>query len=158
MINKENCVRGEALPIVLKSVFPNTSFVSFNDSLSGQEIIKFDNGDRLIILNSGCEWYTLEFRFETSRFAEDPANVAFWYRKSEQLMRKILHGIDAPINLKEGLKTLNSAINQAAAPLKYEEEYDFGGDEIRNIVYVDSAQKLSDHRYAVTISFSVGPL
>ncbi|WP_309731742.1 hypothetical protein, partial [Chamaesiphon sp. OTE_75_metabat_556] len=73
MIAQDTCVRSTPTPIVKKSVFPNTSFVlkkTNNRGLiisEGIETVKLNNGDRLTITNSGCEFLTLNFRFETNR-------------------------------------------------------------------------------------------
>lgn len=153
-----DCVRGEAEPIVKKSVFPKTTFKMNSDSLTAVEIINFDNGDKLIINNWGCTFYTLTFRFETSKFKADTTALKYWYVTAQKLMTEIKLGIDAPIDIKKGIQALNKYISKNAFNLKLQNEIDFGGKDIRDIVTLDSISKISKDRFAVTITFATGPL
>jgi hypothetical protein len=157
-----DCTRGQAEPIIQKADYPNTTFVLQPDSVSAIETVLFDNGDKLIIRNWGCEYYVLTFRFETSRFQQDTTDVEYWFRAANKLMTGMLSGIDAPVNLKKGLNYLGSYIDRdqknGYQNLKFGEEIDFGINEIRNIVAVEQVEKITDGRFAVTVSFSVGPL
>ena len=42
--------------------------------------------------------------------------------------------------------------------LKLEEQIDFDGEEISSSVSVDRIEKLTDKKYAVEITFAIGPL
>lgn len=156
------CTRGQTEPIIKKNIFPHTQFILNADSLTATEIIDFDNGDKLIINNGGCESYTLTFRFETSRFQEDTANISFWYKKSVVLISELSKGIDAPIEIKKGIDKLNHHINLSMhnpyTPLSFGQAVDFGDEEPRNIVTVENVEKLTDKKFAITISFTTGPL
>ena len=157
-----DCVRGAAEPIIIKSVFPNTDFKLQPDKITGIETVVFDNNDRLIIKNWGCESYCLTFRFETTRFQEDTTNLQFWYKKAVLLMSEIANGLDSPINIDKGTKELINFIDKDQpnnyANLKLQEEIDFGGEDIRNYVAVDRIQKIDDNKYAIEISYVIGPL
>lgn len=159
---REDCIRGQAEPIVLKSVFPNTHFRLNADSLSGIETVDFENGDKLIINNWGCEYYTLTFRFETLRFQGDIVDIPFWYKKAVILVGELVDGIDSPIDIKKGIDKLTNYIEANSknnyANLKFGEEIDFGIEGTRIFVSLDQIEKLSKDKFAITISFSVGPL
>lgn len=161
---KGDCVRGQAEPIIKKKVYPNTSFALQPDKLTAYETVTFDNKDKLIIHNWGCEYYVLTFRFETSRFQEDVKNLPFWYQKAHLLMTEIIKGLDTPFVTSKELTTLKEfteeKIKTNPESLKLEEEIECGGDdsEIRNFITVDKIEKLTDKKFAIEISFSIGPL
>jgi hypothetical protein len=158
----DECVRAAPKPIVIKKIFPKTTFVikknkAFPFELKGFETVNFKNGDKLVIENGGCENFTLIFRFETDRFSEKPADVKFWYQKSIQLMREMLSGIDAPIALRQGTNALASYLKKTSRP-KFNQEIDFGGTEIRDTTSLVSVKKINQNRYKIELFFSTGPL
>lgn len=161
-IQNKNCVRGKAKPIIDKTVYPKTAFVLQPDSLSGIETVTFDNGDKLIIKNWGCDYYVLTFRFETSRFQRDTTDLKYWFKTATGLVTEILDGVDAPIDIKKGITQLTNRIDRDQSAnfksLKLRDEIDFGGNEIRDFVSVDRIEKLTDKKYAVEISFATGSL
>ena len=159
---ESECIRGEAHPIIKKEIYPHSTFAMQPDSLTAFEYLTFENKDKLIIHNYGCEYYILTFRFETSRFLEDIKNIPFWFRKSATLMSEINDGIDTPFDIKKGLVKLNQYIDKDSSNdyknLKFGEQIDFGDEDIRSFVTVDKIEKLTDKKYAVEISFALGPL
>lgn len=152
-----NCSRGAAKPIIKKTVYPQTTFILQPDGITGIETVNFDNGDKLLIKNWGCESYVLTFRFETSRLQKDPTNFDFWFKSAGTLMNEILDGLEAPIDIQKGIDKLVTHVGNNQT-LKLREEIDFGGRDIRSFVSVDRVEKLTDKRYAVEISFATGPL
>ena len=159
---RDDCVRGQAEPIIKKTVFSNTKFILQPNSLTAIETVIFDNGDKLTIKNWGCEYYTLTFRFETSRFQDDTSNIQYWYKKTVLLVSELYKGLDAPIDIKKGVDNLINHIDldmlNNYANLKFGQEIDFGGDEIRDFVTLEKVERLADKKFAITISFSTGPL
>lgn len=159
---RNDCTRGQAEPIIKKKVYPNTTFVLQPDSVSAIETVNFNNGDKLIIRNCGCESYVLIFRFETSRFKQDTTNLEYWFKRADLLMREMLVGIDSPIPLEKGLNKLIDHVNidqpNNYKNLKLGEPIDIEGDECRTIVSVDRIEKLKDNKYGVEIIFGIGPL
>lgn len=157
-----DCVRGQAEPIIQKADYPNTTFILQADSLTAIETVTFDNGDKLIIRNWGCEYYVLTFRFETTKFQQDTTNLEYWFKAANRLMTSMLSGLNAPIDIKRGLVFLDSYIlrdeRNKFKNLKLGDEIDFDGSEIRSFITVDRVEKLTDKKYAVTISFATGPL
>jgi hypothetical protein len=152
-----NCARGAAEPIIKKTVYPQTTFVLQPDSLTGIETVAFDNGDNLTIKNWGCEYYVLTFRFETSRLQQDTSNLDFWFKSAGTLMKEILGGLEAPIDIQKGIDKLVTHVDNEQT-LKLGERIDFGGDDIRSFVSVDRIEKLKDKKYVVEISYATGPL
>lgn len=156
------CVRQGATPIIKKDIFPNSDFKLQSDKITGIETVDFTNGDKLIIKNWGCEYYCLTFRFETSRFQKDTTNLPFWFKKSVLLMSEIFKGLDSPIDIKKGTVSLVNYIDEDQLNnyenLKLGDEIDFGGKDIRNYVSLDKIQKIDNNKYAIEISFVMGPL
>jgi|TARA_B110000093_G_scaffold92706_1_gene100195 hypothetical protein len=153
-----DCVRGQAEPIVIKDIYPNTTFTLQPDSLTAIETIELDNGEKVIIKNWGCEYYILSFQFETSKYNTDTTAMKYWYVNSYKLMDEIKEGIDAPIDIEKGLQAFNDHISRNVFDLELETEIDYGENEIRNFVSLDNISKIENNRFAVTISFAVGPL
>jgi hypothetical protein len=154
---RDDCVRGQAEPIIKKTVFPNTKFILQPDSLTAIETVIFDNGDKLTIRNWGCEYYTLTFRFETSRFQADTTAMKYWYVTTYRILREMQQGIDAPVDIEKGLQALNSHISKNVFDLKLKTEIDFAGDVIREFITVEQIEKLTDNKFAITVSFTTGP-
>ena len=157
-----DCVRGQAEPVIQKEDYPNTTFILQADSLTAIETVTFENGDRLIIRNWGCEYYVLTFRFETTKFQQDTSNLEYWFKAANRLMTSMLSGLDAPIDIKRGLVFLDSYVlrdeKNKFKNLNLGDELNFDGSAIRSFVTVDRVEKLTDKKFAVTISFATGPL
>ncbi len=157
-----DCVRGTPAPIVKKEAYPDARFTLKKDSLTGIETVALKNNDRLSITNTGCEYFTLIFRFETSRFSQDSTSKVYWYKAGSTLMKTILDDLNAPIDLKKGIVKLDHFIQSGNGNhyknLSYGKELDFGADDMRSIVVMEPVQLLSNGITAVTVSFSVGPL
>jgi hypothetical protein len=159
---RNECVRGQAEPIFKNQIKFKTTFLLLPDSLHAIETAYFKNGDKLIISNEGCEYYTLIFRFETNRFLADTANSLYWYNKVIILLTEISNGIDAPLDIKNGLDKLNSFVKSNKETnyinLKYEAKIEYGDSEIGDMVSLNSVKKITENKIAITISFSKGPL
>ncbi len=153
-----DCTRGQAEPIVIKDIYPKTTFTLQSDNLTAIETIELNDGDKVVIKNWGCKYYVLSFRFETSKYAADTTAMKYWYVNSFKLMNEIKHGIDAPIDIEKGLKAFNEHISKNVFDLELKTEIDFGENEFRNFVSLDNISKIGNNRFAVTISFAIGPL
>ncbi|MEP6734501.1 MAG: hypothetical protein ABJA70_03215 [Chryseolinea sp.] len=152
-----NCVRGHAEPVVKNTVDPRAVFELNKDGHTGTESIEFGNGDKLVIKNWGCEYYILTFRFETARFAADTTDTPYWMDKIVTLMSGIQSGLDAPLNISSGTDAVKNLLNGEP---KYSlgEEIVYNNDEIREYVTIDRIQKINDNRFAVEVSYLMGPL
>jgi hypothetical protein len=161
-VQNNDCVRGQAEPVIQKKYYPNSTFVLQPDSLTAIETVTFDNNDKLIIRNWGCEYYVLTFRFETSKFQQDITNLEYWFKTAHRLMTDMLPELDVVIDIKRGLVFLDSYIlrdeKNKFKNLKPGDEIDFAGSEIRSFVTVERIEKITDKKFAVTISFATGPL
>ncbi|MBO9618977.1 MAG: hypothetical protein J7539_08080 [Niabella sp.] len=157
-----DCARGIPAPIVKKKVFPKTNFVLGKDKLSSVETVLFDNADKLTITNTGCDYFTLTFRFETSRFNRDSVSQKYWFNAGSMLMKGVLDGLDAPIDLTKGIRKLDDLIQQSTdsrhGRLGFGKEFDYGSEEMRSIVMLEPVQRIPTGAAVVTVSFSVGPL
>ncbi|NML63714.1 hypothetical protein HHL22_00680 [Hymenobacter sp. RP-2-7] len=156
--SNSDCIRGQAEPVLRKEYFPTTTFVLQSDSLTAVETASIDNGDKLVVTNWGCEYYVLTFRFETSRFKADTSNLKYWYVAGGKLMNEIQRGINAPIDIKKGVQAFTKHLAENSSHLKLQTEIDFGGEEIRDYVTLDSITKTQHGRFAVVVSFVTGPL
>jgi hypothetical protein len=159
---KLDCVRSVPTPIIKKTVFPKTSFrLKKIDELgqaiaTGTETVQFNNGDRLTITNTGCEYFTLRFRFETSRVdRRQISNTQYLYRRSAWLMRQTLPGLR--LNLTRGITALEKYAAQSPQP-DLDQEIDYGGQEIRSVVKLVKVQPLSKQKTVVEVLFYDGPL
>jgi len=161
-VQNNDCIRGQAEPLIQKEDFPNATFVLQTDSITAIETVTFDNGDKLIIRSWGCEYYVLTFRYETTKFQQDTTNLEYWFWSVCKLMTGILGGLDAPIDIKRGLFFLDSYIlrdkKNNYRNLNLGEEIYFDGSDIRSFITVDSIEKITETKNAVTISFAIGPL
>lgn len=155
---RDECVRGQAQPIVVPTKKNKANFQLQSDSLTGIETFYSKAGDFIQINNWGCEYYTLTFRIQTTKFKADTSALNYWYIAAYKLMKKIEINLNAPLALDDGLEALNSHISKHVFDLKLNEQIDFGGEEIRSFVSIEKIEKLEPQKFAITITFSVGPL
>lgn len=160
--NSFECVRAEPEPIINKEIFPNTTFrleknKEFPFESLGYETVEFENGDKLLIENIGCENFTLVFHFETKRFLHDTDDARFWYKTAAGLIAQTNKGILESYKINNGLKALNSHIEKNKN-LKFDEEIDYCGADIRCVITLDKVMKLENKKVEITVSFGTGPL
>ncbi len=158
------CVRAIPEPIIKKQVFPKKSFKlekskSYPFESVGYEKVQIENSLNLTIINSGCENYTLTFRFELSNLSHRIEDTRFWYRKAVELMLMVKKGIRSQDSslINRGTNAVNSYIKKNIKP-KYENYIDFGGSEIRNVAVVNKVKKQGQKKYQIEISYGIGPL
>jgi hypothetical protein len=157
---EDPCVAGTPEPIINHNHVANTQFKMLT-AQTAEETALLENGDHVAIIIGGCEYYTLRFRFETSRYSDDINDIGAWYANAHQMMSENLAAWgNANIDLKRGLMFLSyyHAKNLNNGQLKYGEEIDYDSTDIRNFVVVDSVEKLDNGIFAVTVVFSRGPL
>lgn len=154
----DDCTRAVPESIVKKSVFPQATFNLSEDKRTGTETVTFSNGNKLIISNTGCEYYYLSFRFETEGLSARTTNTRYWFKRAIEFIKETENGInDAPIQMKKAVTALESHLKKTKKP-QFGEEIDYGGNDIRTFVTVDKVQKLEKGKFVLKINFAVGPL
>ena len=157
-----SCVRDVPQPIIKKGEFSKTSFDLQKDKQIGIETTDFENGDKLIIKNWGCDYYVLTFRFETSRFQSELTNIPFWYKRAVTLLNEVNKKMDAPIDIIKGTERLMNQIEEEVPNgyqnLLFDKELDFEEGAIRSFVSLDKVEQLTDNKFAISITFAKGPL
>ena len=84
---------------VKKDEFLDARFALQPDGRTGIETLTLTDGDKVTLTQSGCEYFILKFKFETSRFAADTTNVPYWGNAALSFMRKIEKGLDVPLDV-----------------------------------------------------------
>lgn len=163
-VKADDCVRAVPVPIIKKSVFPNTTFkLSENKEYPaekiGTETVKLNQSDSLVIENRGCENYTLTFKFTTAKFSTALSNTKFWYAKAIELVEQTKKGIrKEDIRLiSDGIATLKKYARNRKNP-KYENHLIYNDSEIKESVALKGVKKLKNGKYEIEVSFGVGPL
>ncbi len=158
----DDCPKGAATPVVKQALYPSAKFVLQPDRRTGVETLELPDGDRLLIKQSGCEYYVLTFTFETSRFSADTANIIYWGNAALSLMHSVEKGLQTPLDINGALSELANRLKgdetTAAEPLKLEEELDFGGPDPRQYLTLNRISRLARQRYQVELSLSYGPI
>ncbi|MBS7564878.1 hypothetical protein KHS38_10720 [Mucilaginibacter sp. Bleaf8] len=161
---EDECPKGVAEPVLSKKLFPDAVFKLDTDRRSGIETVQMSNGDKLTVQGSGCEYYMLTFRFETSRFSADTTNLPYWFDKAAVLMRELddKKAIDCPLEIGTGIHALISKVQKSGSSkengLQLEDEIVYIGPDPRQFVSVNRIQRLSEQRYAVEVMFGYGPI
>ena len=152
-----DCPRGAPERIVKASVEPQPTFELDKGKNVASEVLQFQNGDRIVVKNGGCEYFVVTFRFETSRFKADTTDMMYWLDKSAVLVAEISEAIDAPLDFNDGV----AMIKRMNGPeVKYEpgQEIVYSQGEIRQYTTLDRVEQLEPSRYAVEVTFALGPI
>ncbi|UOQ52185.1 hypothetical protein [Hymenobacter cellulosivorans] len=159
---QEACPRGAAKPVVKKAVFPKTTFRLQPDKRTGIETVTCPNGDQVIIRHEGCEYYALRFEFTTSRFAPPTTALEPWFRNAATLMTGLLSGLDAPLDLRQGVRALTAHIDQDKKNqyrnLALGQAISFGDETMPSTVSIDSLARSAGKNSVVEVTFAIGPL
>jgi len=151
------CPRGIPERIVKLSIEPQLTFELDKSKNIASETLQFQNGDKVVVKNGGCEYFVVTFRFETNRFKADTTDMLYWLDKSALLVTEVVEAIDAPLDFNDGV----ARIKKMNGPeVKYEpgDEIVYSEGEIRQYTSLDRVQRLDPSRYAVEITFALGPL
>jgi hypothetical protein len=155
-----DCPLGPAEPVLKKDLYPRATFALQSDKRTGIETLLLENGDKLIIKQSGCEYYVLHFRFETSRFEADTSDMAYWSNTALTMLRQINKGLRTPLDIAEAFKQLSARLEQgkSGAKLNIGDEIDFGGPDPRQYMIIERISKTADNRYLLELSLNYGPI
>jgi hypothetical protein len=163
LAQEDTCARPKPIPIVKKNVFAHSNFVlkKFDNIgkyiYTGIETVKLNHGDILTITNSGCEFITLKFRFETNRLTGKVNNPKYLYARSVYFMKQIVNGLNSPLNLQTGIVALKNYGTRNCQP-KLDTEIEYGGKELRSVVSLGEIATAANGRKIVEITFYYGPL
>ena len=152
-----DCPRGTPERIVKASVEPQPTFELDRVKNTASEVLQFQNGDRVVVKNGGCEYFVVTFRFETDRFKADTTDMMYWLDKSALLVGEISEAIDAPLDFNDGV----AMIKRMNGPeIKYEpgQEIVYSEGEIRQFTSLDRVEQLDRTTYAVEVTFALGPI
>ena len=155
---EEHCVRSVPEPVLESSKFSDYKFELRNNV--GFEQVLLLNGDKLIIKNCGCEYYTLVFRLEVTK-PQDQKNesVERWYKEIPKRLAMIEDLSDSPFDLnKAKLLLINYIDSYNNHPLKYKHEIVIEAGEMPTKMSLDYVRILNDKTVALELSIWIGPL
>lgn len=155
---RSDCIRGQAIPIISRTLFPAATFRLDADSITGYEVVPLESSDTLYITNSGCEYIVLDFDFHTSRFKDDTSDKKAWAANSVSLLKKIGPALKDYIGIKNGIRVLDSMVANMYSDGIYEHEIDYVPGEIRSFFELDKVEQTEPGRFSIKISFNYGPL
>lgn len=151
-----DCIRGEPEPSLDSIIYPTRQFRILNKT-SAIETVDLKNGDKIIIRHWGCEYFVQTYRFETTRFQADTADILFWYKKTVKLLREIEQANQSPIDIKAGLNAMINYIDTYTEK-HLGEEIDFVDSIIRQFVTLDRIEQLDINRFGIEVTYAIGPL
>ena len=151
-----DCPRGQAEPVVKKTVYPHSTFKLNDDNRTGTETVTLNDDDQLIIKSWGCEYYMLTFRFETTKFNNDTTEIMYWLDKAVAMMKKVEGGIEVPIDIPAGTVAAAQLVKEKRNYL-LGEEIVYKEGSVRGFVTFDRIQKINDSKFAMEISYASGP-
>jgi len=153
---KTDCLKGIPQRVIDASVLPGAEFKQVD--LMGYEKIELPTGDRLLIINWGCESYNLTFRFETSRFGTDTSQVKQWYSILTQLLYVIEPAIDSPVKVRRGIDGIQDYLKQDTLPVAYNVSLDLSNDSSYADMVFERVKILGDTAVRIDATFSVNAL
>jgi hypothetical protein len=161
VLAQEHCMRSEPEPLFLTVTpfFLTHSFIPISKS-EANELIEFKTGELLRITHTGCEYYTIIFRFESNSPLTSSLSPVEAFRKAAKVLRtlnRLKPNLACRLDL--AAKTLEKAQNVKPGPF-FSIEYPVAGDGVdflQTRVVVSSAERLGD-REIIEFSLSKGPL
>lgn len=155
-VEPSGCLKGIPQRVIDASVLPGAEYKQVD--LMGYEKIELPTGDRLLIINWGCESYNLSFRFETSRFGTDTSKVRQWYSILTQLLYVIEPAIDAPVKIQQGIDGIHGYLKQDTVPLAYNVPLKLSHDSIFADMVFERVKILGDTAVRIDATFSIAAL
>ena len=155
-VENTDCLKSIPQRVIDASVLPGAEFKQVD--LMGYEKIELPTGDRLLIINWGCESYNLTFRFETSRFGTDTSQVKEWYSILTQLLYVIEPAIDSPVKVQRGIDGIQEYLKQDTLPVAYNVSLDLSNDSSYADMVFERVKILGDTAVRIDATFSVNAL
>jgi hypothetical protein len=150
------CLKSIPQRVIDASVLPGAEFRQLD--LMGYEKIELPTGDKLLIINWGCESYNLTLRFETSRFGTDTSNIKQWYSILTQLLYVIEPAIDSPVKIQRGIDGIHQYLKQDTLPVAYNVPLNLSYDSIYADMVFERVKILGDTAVRIDATFSVNAL
>lgn len=162
------CPRGTPEPILKKEAFPEAKFRLVDESQDkirskiGIETAVLKNGDQLKIINSGCEYYTLEFEVTTERFPHKKTDdLQFWYSEGVKTLKSLANQTKMTQFIKTGQKAMKLYVEKQAKlqnSLKIHYDIHYGNPQNYNrFVKLNEIEKTKTGT-SYKILISMGPL
>lgn len=87
----ENCIRAVPEPLFDKkmTMVKTTKFQPKTKDEEAKEEVVFTSGDRLFIINWGCEYFVNTFRYESESMSVSPENIKDVFMKAAKTLRKL---------------------------------------------------------------------
>jgi len=84
------CVRGEPEPLFAKNnpQLKSHSFALRSSTEATEEVVLL-SGDRIIILNGGCEYYVNSFRYESAQILARDTSATYWAAETAKALKKL---------------------------------------------------------------------
>ena len=142
--------------VIKASVLPSVEFKQVD--LMGYEKVELPTGDRLLIINWGCESYNLTFRFETSRFGTDTSKVKQWYSILTQLLYVIEPAIDSPVKINRGINEIHNYLKQDTMSVAYNVPLALNRDSVFADIVFERVKILGDSAVRLDATFSITSL
>lgn len=123
------CVRGEPEPLFSRDN-PRIKSHSFSlqSTTEATENVVSLSGDRIIILNVGCEYYINAFRYESATIPARESSARYWGAEAAKALRKIQAlRPSAVFDLTKAAETLEKLVKEQEAP-SFDAEIPVEGD------------------------------
>jgi hypothetical protein len=148
-----NCLISVPQRVINTSVLPGVEYNQVD--LMGYEKLDLPTGDRLLIINWGCESYHLTFRFETSRFGTDTSRVKQWYSILTQLLYIIEPAIDSPVKIQRGIDEIHHYLKQDSTPVAYNVPLNLDRDSVFSEMVFEQVKVLGDTAVRLDATFTI---
>jgi hypothetical protein len=126
----DNCIRAVPEPLFDKRMtkVKSAKFQPKTNEEEAKEEVVFASGDRLSIINWGCEYFVNTFRYESKSMSVSPENIKDVFMKTAKTLRK-LEGYNPNIvfDLGKAAETLDKAVKEGK-DISFEAWYPVEGD------------------------------
>jgi hypothetical protein len=152
----EGCLSYIPQRVINATVIPGVEFTQVD--FTGYEKLDLPTGDRLLVINWGCQTYNLTFRFETSRFGTDTSKIKQWYSILTQLLYVIEPAVESPVKIQQGIDQIHSYLKQDTVPLAYNTHLNIRNDSILSDMVFEQIKLLGDTAVRLDATFSISSL
>ena len=151
-----NCFNSIPQRVINTSVLPGVEYKQVD--LMGYEKLELPTGDRLLIINWGCESYHLTLRFETSRFGTDTSKVKQWYSILTQLLYVIEPAIESPVKIQQGIDEIQYYLKQDSMPVAYNVPLTLHRDSVLSDMVFEQVKVLGDTAVRLDATFTISEI